>query len=496
MGVVVSSSDIICFITLKMDSEELEHTSSLIHPTANVPEMVDSIAARSVIPSLRNINRGRIKQGTALKHLNFGKLQTYINSQADLDVRQSSQKRGFYADVLQRWWRRMMQRRVWLFRMKGKWHESWSQAVFAIILGHRVRKLLKSTPMSKLVAAYQDSLYVLLDLLKMSYDGNDKMELLTSLEKVCFDGDQLHRALRSFHSLSFADQTLVKSLVKQLVISKSKFHSAFFCNSVYWRHPAPGFWDLSFAVVQCAVASGRELRGIVTSGGYSKRGSASLVSRGDMDGNNSDAAVSGSGVASLHRTGTTTSTVASNAGHSDHRSNDASSVVVRVPPSSPPTLLPARLASDYSPSGVLNGASRVRNGYNKQVSQSDHKLGFNTAALKKGFEMLGPDERGSRRYSMEDSSGVAWGQSLSLNIKNNRPSSVNSNATLLSDDVDVHRKIISCGGGAAERNGKPVIQLDVICGERLMPSRKVHSAFLCPVESALLSIAFVVARCF
>ena len=134
--------------------------------------------------------------------------------------------------IIQRWWLKVSSKnRFHKYTQNGRWSLRISNCIFALLLGYRVRHLLRLPYLKSIISAHKDISRVLSDLLT-KHEGN-----LNPTD---------------YSSFSATDKALVQSLVKQLLAEKLKLHNILFSNIVWKSFPYPGYWDLSGAFQLCS----------------------------------------------------------------------------------------------------------------------------------------------------------------------------------------------------------------------------------------------------
>lgn len=133
--------------------------------------------------------------------------------------------------LIKKWWLVERQRsRFKKYTQGGRWSKKMADSVFALLLGYRVRCLLKLPVLKKTRNAQLDIAQVLSDLLTKS---------------------EVHKKNGDLSSFSATDKSLVQSLIKELLVEKEKLHSLVFSNSLWRTFPSPGYWDLMGAFRNC-----------------------------------------------------------------------------------------------------------------------------------------------------------------------------------------------------------------------------------------------------
>lgn len=157
--------------------------------------------------------------------------------------------------IIQRWWQRILFLRRWKYMQYGKWDINRSDKVFSLILGHKLRKLISLNDCQKLMRAENDVRKVITELL-LPYAKSTVIAQHSSLQnseeaigKMSINLVQtwllnVQELSRSHSLLSGPDQQLIKSLIKQLLLERSKVYKYIFEQAIFRSFPAPGYWHL------------------------------------------------------------------------------------------------------------------------------------------------------------------------------------------------------------------------------------------------------------
>lgn len=257
-------------------SETLDFGNNSVLDQSMGSSMLDSSMASIVRSSRRRM------KGSAVV-LNTDRLQKYMrsdekNNQSDATLKpeivgfkeQYQQKMGtrgvpgLSAEELQRisaqrivrWWHHYYCNRRDRARQNGMWSTRQVDCVFALLLGHRVRKLLRTATIAQVIAAQRDIQKMLVEM----YTSFDHARLL-GLGDHMPAWERLLRAvltkgvdslLLEHPNVSHSDLSLAASMCKQLLSERQKLGELMFGGAFIRRFPPPGYWDLSPAVRRAA----------------------------------------------------------------------------------------------------------------------------------------------------------------------------------------------------------------------------------------------------
>jgi len=186
-------------------------------------------------------------------------LQKMATTKPTTDPRVAEFKRKIVLLKLQRWWRRRVELRVRCYIQQGAWRLHTSDEVFALFLGYRVRKLMRSPGLVANIKAQQDVHRILSDMCSTVValsDGpsGDKWEKFRRE----LESNSVDALLLRYPTLTHTDMILAKSMSRQLLMERQKLHGLVF-NGCKWRQfPSPGFWDLGAALRTARAFSQRQ----------------------------------------------------------------------------------------------------------------------------------------------------------------------------------------------------------------------------------------------
>ena len=216
-------------------------------------------------------SRRRTKNGSAIV-LNTNRIQKYIQKDAVegvvpensmsqiLDFKEqylqkmapqiAQFKRKVAIVKLQRWWRSVVHFRSHNYLQSGSWDTTRADLVFALLLGYRVRKLMRSTKLVANIKAQQDVHRILSDICSTVVRGEANATSAETWEKfrVELESHSVDLLLLHYPSLSHTDMILAKSMCRQLLSERQKLHALVFGGCRWRQFPVPGFWDLSEAM--------------------------------------------------------------------------------------------------------------------------------------------------------------------------------------------------------------------------------------------------------
>ena len=164
------------------------------------------------------------------------------------------------AGVIQRWYRRrsFLDKRRMLKTQINFWTRRQSELVWSMVLGHRVRVLLRSEACRVAIASICDTCDVLYDVLVVFRGANQvpsvDMTLLSAQSRakrikaaldcvVCMRISGMGKVLKE-RGLTSRDGDLATSLIRQLSSNKARFRDLVFRPSRWRVLPAPGYLDL------------------------------------------------------------------------------------------------------------------------------------------------------------------------------------------------------------------------------------------------------------
>jgi hypothetical protein len=161
------------------------------------------------------------------------------------------------AFLILEWWTRKKKTRLEKFTIQGKWSFPRSSKVFSLLLGYRARKLFRTHDVTKLINSQRDLKGVLKELLEQHVNepkriSSPKSTYALPLQTVSQTIDYwllfLNKLQSSNESIlkGSADQTLAKSVIKQILTERVKLLSYLWNNDkegTRWvAFPKPGYW--------------------------------------------------------------------------------------------------------------------------------------------------------------------------------------------------------------------------------------------------------------
>lgn len=164
----------------------------------------------------------------------------------------SSLARDRSATIIQRKWVQFKSFRNKLrYTQHGKWTSCQSDMVFALVLGYRVRYLLKSIAVSLNIKAQRDVIQLLSDMYFSSVGKGVQYTTWEFIDTLLRGNDETVDDLLVLNpSLSHSDLMLAKSLSKQLLLERQRLHRLLFqCCPWVPTGPSPGYWDLSAPIL-------------------------------------------------------------------------------------------------------------------------------------------------------------------------------------------------------------------------------------------------------
>lgn len=182
------------------------------------------------------------------------------------------------ATIIQRKWMQFKSFRNRLrYTQHGKWTSRRSDMVFALVLGYRARYLLKSPAVSLIIKAQRDVIQLLSDMYSSSVGVGKGVQCKWDfIEKLLHRNDDTVDDLLVLNpSLSHSDLMLAKSLSKQLLLERQRFHRLLFqCCPWVSTGPSPGYWDLS-APIRDALSA---IKSSISTSSSSRRSSSHVFS--------------------------------------------------------------------------------------------------------------------------------------------------------------------------------------------------------------------------
>jgi len=162
------------------------------------------------------------------------------------------------ATIIQRKWVQFKSLKNKLrYTQHGKWTSRQSDMVFALVLGYRARYLLKSLAADLNIKAQRDVIQLLSDMYFSSV-GKGVQYKWEFIDKLLRKNDETVDDLLVLNpSLSHSDLMLAKSLSKQLLLERQRFHRLLFqcCTWVPTGGPSAGYWDLSVPILDALTAT-------------------------------------------------------------------------------------------------------------------------------------------------------------------------------------------------------------------------------------------------
>jgi hypothetical protein len=173
-------------------------------------------------------------------------------------AKESEQHRKESSKRLVEWWRRLYRRRHDRYTMDGKWTLHQVNRTFAVLLGHRVRRLMRSAVIAQVVSAQKD-IQAMLSEMSAAFDRNRLVEAGKNMPDwemlVCAIGTKgVDNLLLEHPNISHSDLTLAASMCKQLFSERQKLSDLLFGGAFIRRYPPPGYWDLTPAVHRATAA--------------------------------------------------------------------------------------------------------------------------------------------------------------------------------------------------------------------------------------------------
>lgn len=151
---------------------------------------------------------------------------------------------------IQLWWKDILYKRLKRYCQNWKWEKSTSDKVFAICLGYRVRKLIKSDGVLTLISNIRDIRRVLIEIIMTEYSlqSSKSLNSINIFESV-LQSIKLKNELSLFPKVSSSDWLLVRNLLKQIDNDKRSIFDTFFKGCVFYSSSLnTGYWDLIPAV--------------------------------------------------------------------------------------------------------------------------------------------------------------------------------------------------------------------------------------------------------
>ena len=188
-------------------------------------------------------------------------------------VNKRKQTRDATALKLQRWFRCATENRILRMEVRntqcGRWTLRQANNLWGLVLGHRVRVLVRSERVAKLKKAVTETHAVLAEVLRDPIDPNrapasvvtilDLAVLIRSLKSTEHKQTVLRRV-----GLSIRDQDLAVGLFRELQLARSRFQQSVFLGCRWRALPPPGYLDLTKAL-KLNVYSESRVRPSVTS---------------------------------------------------------------------------------------------------------------------------------------------------------------------------------------------------------------------------------------
>lgn len=166
-------------------------------------------------------------------------------------------------NTISNWRKQLIERRLKKFTQGGLWSLKMSDKMFGLLLGYRVRKIMKSTKVKSSLAAFKDIMKVLKDLVSSTAGLLDKDESKSCTNTI----DELINVInngverRKFPLVLTADWVFIKSLLKQLNQQQQKVHRLVFEGSKWIPFPSPGFVSLSDAYKRLCISQNALVKG-------------------------------------------------------------------------------------------------------------------------------------------------------------------------------------------------------------------------------------------
>ena len=164
------------------------------------------------------------------------------------------------ANAIQSWTRQLLKRRQENnYSQKGKWSKCTSDKVFALLLGYRVRTIMKSSKVKATSAAFKDIMKVLIDLVTNTNGllDSDSSNSCTKTTDSIINAINAGTERKRFPLVLTADWVFIKSLLKQMNQQQQKIYRLIFEGSKWLAYPVPGYVCLSDAFkrlcIQCKV---------------------------------------------------------------------------------------------------------------------------------------------------------------------------------------------------------------------------------------------------
>ena len=262
------------------EADESSETVELGNESVLEQSMNSSALDVSQSAAIRS-SRRRLKKGTAVV-LNTDRLQKYMQKDKEDDDPESSRKLqmlGFKEQYkskmatasnidkklepirrklcilkLQKWYRKRLQTRADKYTQSGKWSHKTSDKVFALLLGYRVRYLMRSSIVIQTVKAQHDIQRILCDMCDTacsSPKGNQPTNADVSRWEAFrreVVGDTVDNLLLKYSAITHTDMIMAKSMCKQLLMERQKLFQLTLSNAQWCEFPPPGYWDLSIAI--------------------------------------------------------------------------------------------------------------------------------------------------------------------------------------------------------------------------------------------------------
>lgn len=175
--------------------------------------------------------------------------------------------------------------------MYGAWTQRQSDLVFSMLLGHRIRWLMRSPNIAMKLKAMTDVRAVLTDLMKnLSVGGSNSFaatssQFVTLWNKLHSPTTDTREVLLQFPKLPQTEVTLAKSLAKQFCAEKRSFLQLLYQGCKYRYDPAPGYYDFSAAATRAlasAAAAGAKVSSSSVAAGKAPRASVTLSPMRDL----------------------------------------------------------------------------------------------------------------------------------------------------------------------------------------------------------------------
>ena len=192
------------------------------------------------------------------------------------DAKMDSFRRKVSTKILVRWWKSYLLNRGLKFCQDGVWSFHVAHRVFAVLLGFRVRKLMRSTKVIQNISGQKDIQNVLNEMhssmLGDSADLTDRTVPKWEIFRHELDTHTIDDLLLKYSSAKLSDVTLAKSMCKKLFVERHNLSKLILGGAVWRQYPPPGFWDISAALHRAFVAAHeKENRSAINSSSPARR---------------------------------------------------------------------------------------------------------------------------------------------------------------------------------------------------------------------------------